>query len=203
MQKALHQMTALLLLTCSGLTAHAQQRAATGHALQPTANVTESTTTETLPPAWTQFTSVEGKFAVQLPSAPQKQQETADTPMGPMQINLFTAASENGVYVVGYADAEFLAKLPADNAEVVTQVLQGTGNGLATSLKGTIAEQSELQTSGYTGRQFKLTLPDDMRATVRVFLVKGRIYQMILLHHQSKSGAAEFGLFFPSFRVLS
>lgn len=192
----MHKIAMLVLVCCAGVTAHAQQRPV-ARQMQPSAAVADTNA-----PTWALFTSKEGKFAVQLPGTPQQQEQTNDTPVGPMRINLFTTNSANGAYIVGYADSEFLAKLTETNPAMIQQVLQGTANGLAGSMSGTVLDEGELQIAGYTGRQIKLSLAGDMLANIRVLLVNGRIYQMILLHHKSKKGAAEFGLFFPSFRVL-
>jgi hypothetical protein len=181
----------LFALVFAALPVSGQQPAAQK---QPNPPVTETA-------AWAEFTSREGKFSIALPGAPQKQEQAAQTPLGPMQLHLFMIASSNGVYLAGYADADFLAAASND-AKTISSILAGTVAGLASSLKGTVLEEGELQTERYTGRQARLQLPGELSANLRIFLLNGRIYQLILIHQQGKTGAPEFKQFFPSFRVL-
>ena len=64
---------------------------------------------EAAPPKWIEFVSKEGAFSTLLPSQPEKQDQSSDSPLGRIDIHMFMAINEGGVYLVGYSDVPALA----------------------------------------------------------------------------------------------
>jgi hypothetical protein len=79
-------------------------------------------------------------------------------------------------------------------------MLEGSRDGAAQRVKGTIAADKEIKLGKNPGREFKIVI-DKMELTQRVYLVKHRLYQVSMGCLAGTCSDAEIQEFLSSFRL--
>jgi hypothetical protein len=148
---------------------------------------------------WQKFTSQEGKFGVLMPSKPEysKQSMPLEAKLN-VDMHMFTAVElqdqNPAAYSVAYADFPFVTTTP----EAGNALLDAAQAGLIE--KNTVLARSSLQLRGNPGREIKLKDPKGMVSRVRLFLVKERIY-MVMVFSNSEQGLGGSDRFLNSFEL--
>lgn len=131
---------------------------------------------------WKKFTSTDGRFTILMPGNPKRESHTQNTKIGPINIQLFgVARQQEGVaYIVAYAD------LPNSIAQRANaqKVLDGSQEGALRFAQGKLLNQRNISLSGYPGREIEFLNPDGVITKNRVYLVNGRLYQIIVVTKQ-------------------
>jgi hypothetical protein len=157
---------------------------------QPTPTTQEAAT-------WQKFTSPEGRFGVLMPSKPEysKQSMPLEAKLN-VDMHMFTAMELQSpnptAYSVAYADFPFVTTTP----DASSALLDAAQAGLIE--KNTVLARSSLQLRGNPGREVKLKDPKGMVSRVRLFLVKERIY-MVMVFSNSEKGLVGSDRFLSSF----
>jgi hypothetical protein len=161
------------------------------YAQQP-ANVNKS--------GWQQFTSSTGKFKVLMPGKPKQLKKTVPTPVGAIDIQIFSVdkSAKNAGYVVAYAD--FPINLTSINS---TQFFDLVGNGLLGKFNGKLISQRNFQLQGFPGREFTYLYKNEI-IVHRMYLVNQRLYQasVEMSKEKQKYLAKTNAGFFNSFKLL-
>jgi hypothetical protein len=80
-------------------------------------------------------------------------------------------------------------------------VLEGAQDGVERSLKGKVVESRELKLGSYLGREFTLTLEAGNQYRARIYMVEGRLYQVILLGSKEYVNSLAAKAFLYSFEL--
>jgi hypothetical protein len=154
---------------------------------------------------WQEYTSNEGGFTVLLPGAgrskthtvqPSKEfkekMETEKTPVGPVTMNTTVVELPEGAFLVAWADLP--ANMPLD--------LDARLDALAGRYRGPIARKEKVEFLGTEGREFEIdTRNPPGEAVGRLYQVKNRLYQLLVVGSHVRASSAEVRRFLDSFRL--
>lgn len=155
-----------------------------------------------------EFTSQKGAFSVRLPGKPEEESEMLNTPLGTMKMQMFSAASEEGVFIVGAMELPALMETLLANAEeresaaVRTKFFDSFSKGMLSEMKGKVLSETPITLGDHHGVEIKATVEDEALVTLRLYQVKQRIYYLALIHHKSQADAPDFASFFASFKPI-
>ena len=152
---------------------------------------------------WKPYTSKEGRFTVLMPVAtPTQMKQNLKTPVGEMELNVVGAELPNnqGGYAVIYNDLpESITQQPG--AEQM--ILDNAAMGAQTNVPGAkvIGDPKKITLEGSPGRELTLEAPLVGKMIVRVYIVKGRQYQVIARGSNERLSSKETQLFLDSFKL--
>lgn len=127
--------------------------------------------------AWKVFTSPEGGFSIKMIGTPQPMTKDIDSPFGKLSLHGYATETHAGGYLVAYNDFPKYSESP----EFIKALLDGGRDSLLSSDKNRkLLSEKEVTLVGHVGRE---VLVDDGKfvTRVRMFLVKGRLYQIVLV----------------------
>lgn len=139
---------------------------------------------------WQQFSSTAGNFTVSLPGTPTKESETDDD--GSVANN-FTVVYGETVYLVTYSD------LVDENQVNPEEIFDAVCEGYAADGDKLVNKREIKLNGGYPGRIVELNTTDGMVGKASMYLVKNRLYQLIVISPSTE----EQEKFFESFRISS
>lgn len=137
---------------------------------------------------WQQFSSTAGKFTVSLPGKPIEESETDED--GSVANN-FTVVDGETVYLVTYSDLveEVNQVAPEEIFDAVCEGYTADGDRLV--------NKREVELDGYPGRVVELNTTYGMVGKASMYLVKNRLYQLIVFSPSKEEGEK----FFESFHI--
>ncbi len=147
------------------------------------------------------FTSQTGKFSISAPVSLKETTQSVDTQIGPIELHMFSADASNASYMVGYSDYP---------AEIVNQsdpqkMLDGSGQGMAQNMGGTIVTANQISLNGNPGRELVVTATSqNQKITVKanIYLVGNRLYQVMIGLLSSDFNETTADSFLKSFKLL-
>ena len=153
--------------------------------------------------SWRKVAPAGGKFQVLMPSEPLHQKQTERTPFGTMDVNLYMGMDldKNIAYLVGTCD---LPPAVRDQAKPSEQALDTMVQGAVIGAKGKLLGQKKITLAGHSGREFEASVLNGAGTLKgRAFLVKGRIYLVMVLSPKGREDAANSARFFDSFKFAA
>ena len=144
------------------------------------------------------FTSEEGRFTVRMPLGKvEATKESAAAGASPVDTYVFTSANAGNTtaFMVSYSDLPGAIQNPKASAEL-----------LATAVQATVGEQGKLlfektvRFKKMTGKELRCQ-KESFDLYSRIFLVGGRMYQLVVLGKQGTLKLSEVQWFFASFDV--
>jgi hypothetical protein len=151
-------------------------------------------------PQFTPFSPEGGQFKIVMPGAPRE--ETRETKSG--QLHLYTAEFSHGAYSVQWID---LPGARDEGEEALKKRLNAERDAGVKEVSGKIVKDDEITLDGkYPGRDFTADVPSvggqSGQMRVRLYLVRGRLFQIMVVGKKSFLESAEVGKFFDSFTFL-
>jgi hypothetical protein len=150
---------------------------------------------------WLEFDSKLGEYRALFPGKPREEHQKLKTPGNPVVNNLALLQKGEVVYLVGYAD--YPDELVKQNT--AEKLLRTTRDGTLESLEGKLITDQDIQLDKlHPGREFQIQLKGNAIYRARVFLVKKRVYQVVLVTtNKELSVDKEAERFFSSFKLTS
>ena len=149
---------------------------------------------------WKEYSSQEGRLAVDFPGTPQQAKQPMQTKVGTLVARIAMQSPSNNVfYGVLYLDypKSTLEKYSADD------LLDGSRDSAVKRVKGgRLVGEDKISLAGNPGRQFKVDAPGDVHMTVRVYLVMNRLYWLIASVKDADKDA-DPKRFFDSFKLAN
>jgi hypothetical protein len=145
------------------------------------------------------FRSEEGGFSIRFPAAPATERTQVPTVVGDITMVTHTARDGHVDYGVMYGD--YPEEMMKDYD--LQKGLDGARNGAISNIGGTLIEEQAITFAGQPARAFEAatTLQGaKLRLRARLFLVDNRIFQLMVIHPESETGA-EADAFFASFEL--
>ncbi len=133
---------------------------------------------------WQMFSSQEGRFEILMPGQPEKTTQPLNTRDGAYDIHMVTAEEQGNGYMVMYSD--YLDALV--NRETPTQTLQQWQSGFVNAMQGRVTNQRSINLNSYRGREIEYETNNGLVGKARFFLVDGRLYQVVVMSSQGRSG---------------
>lgn len=143
-------------------------------------------------PPWTKFSSAEGRFSVRMPANPLREEQTKDANGDKVVMRFFTAGSDQGVFIVAYADYRMGPP---------KQELDANRDSFLRGMKATLVSESDIKLQDNPGREIKAER-DRLSIRSRIYLVGGRYYQVVALTHATLPGNLAADRFFASFELI-
>lgn len=148
---------------------------------------------------WKELTSADGRFSVDFPGTPKQVKDPRQTKFGKVEAQLVILSVSNKVfYGVAYLDYP-ASVLKAHGAD---ELLDDAIDSAVKGVKGARIESKENVTqNGSPGRQLVLTAPGNLQLTMKMFLVKNRLYQVIASVGKGEEKIADPKRFLDSFKL--
>jgi TonB family protein len=128
------------------------------------------------PAAWKKFESEAGGFSILFPGTPEE--ETQKLQMGAHEISArilkFSALAS---YTVLYLDSP-AGSNPDD--EATRKLIDSSAKQAAQMFQATTLQHKEVTLDGYPGVSYVLRLPDGLGLRLRVYVVRGRLFQLMI-----------------------
>jgi hypothetical protein len=144
------------------------------------------------------FTPKEGGFTVSFPGRPDQSTSTTTTEMGEVAMHQFVArrSRDKETYVVIYCD------LPADLVKDADpeKLLDRMRDGGVASVHGKPAKENKIKLDANPGRELEVTGLGGARLW-RLYLVNGRLYQLLVTTESGRPSADRAKTFFNSFKL--
>ncbi len=128
---------------------------------------------------WSTLTSDGGGFTISMPGKPTESKQTYDTDGGPVEAVLYMLELDGGnvAYLAGYNDfkkEQIEGRNPQD-------MLDGARDGAVANVNGKLVKETKITLDGNPGRELKVEAPGDMLVFARVYLVKNRLIQALVV----------------------
>lgn len=148
-------------------------------------------------PNFKPFTSKEGGFTVSLPGKPQQSTSSAKTDLGPVEMHeVAGTAKDKTTYAVVYCE------LPAELAKQgdPEKLLDRIRDGGAASVHGKPIKETKITLGDNPGREIEI---DGLGGTRlwRLYLVGGRLYQLLVAPDSGRPPSERAKKFFDSFKL--
>ncbi len=143
---------------------------------------------------WKEVTSPDGGFKVLMPPGAAKLSAEEEPPIGKITLTTYTVKQKGDGYFVAWADLP--PKPPFDPADFVKGVAKRYDSAEVKSSK-------EVTFRDNPGREFELETAKGRKVLGRLFIVKDRLYELIVIGDAAKPPAPEPAQrFFASFQLL-
>jgi hypothetical protein len=149
--------------------------------------------------AWKEVRSQAGGFSVEMPGTPEEGKQALDTAVGKVDMFTFWLEVKDVVYLVSYNDypSDTIKNSPSG------KLLDDWRDGFAKGVKGKVRGEKYITLKSNPGREVIVDAPDDLVFKVRAYLVKQRLYQVLVVTSKSKESSPDATKFLDSFKLLT
>jgi hypothetical protein len=149
---------------------------------------------------WKVFTSKEGGFSVSLPGTPAEDRRTTRSAAGtfPGTVYILEGKKGDGFYLAGFTD------LPASvfKAGTDAQRLDSARDEAVAHARGKLKDEKRIDLKGHPGRELLIEVDAKTFVQARFYLVRQRLYQVLVLGSKDVPGARNTLRFLDSFRLV-
>jgi len=148
---------------------------------------------------WKEFFSNEGSFSILMPGVPTEQTKRLNTKAGAIDMHLFILEQKNVAYFVSHIDyQEELLQQRNDD-----EILDGARNGAVKNVQGKLLSEVPISLDNYPGREIRIETSDGKHTIqTRIYLVKNRLYQVMIVTPKENSFSKDVTKFLDSFKLL-
>jgi hypothetical protein len=82
-------------------------------------------------------------------------------------------------------------------------LLDGARNGAVEKVKGKLESEEKITMNGFPGRELRIAAPGDLKLSARIYMVKARLYQTIVVAPKAKEVAGNTKRFLDSFKFTA
>ena len=156
---------------------------------------------------WYNVDSKEGKFKAAFPGKPEQSQKPANTPAGPIKVNLFTYnadVSEHGnrLYLLMYSDYPEAVISSTKRKGIVDTFFKNAIDGAINNIHGKIISMESSPMNKYPGRLVKASFAEGKAMMdIHFYLVKNRFYMLEVGYQKNELNAVSEKHFFNSFQL--
>jgi hypothetical protein len=144
---------------------------------------------------WKAYNSASGRYQALFPGAPKEQTQKMDTEIGPIDATITSLETPSAFYAIAYND------YPKDKlGKNADEVLNKARKGAVDKVKGTLVSEKKIEAGGYPGRDLTISAPGDLEIAEHVFLVKTRLYQILVVTPKGKGAPDDIKKFMDSFK---
>src|SRR5262249_10809830 len=145
---------------------------------------------------WKTYNSTSGRYSVQFPGTPKEVTQRMDTEAGSIDATIASLEGPGAFYAIAYNDypKDVTAKQTPD------QLLDKAQKGAVDKVKGKLLNQKKVQAGGYPGRELQIQAPGDLEIAEHVYLVKNRLYQVLVVSPKGKAAPGDTKKFLDSFQ---
>jgi hypothetical protein len=141
-----------------------------------------------IPEGWISVVSKEGRFTAAMPAAPSEKKQQVKTATGQLGVVMLVAEGRDStVFVISYADYP-----EAELKGSVHKRLDHARDGAVASARGTLRSEKAIDLKGHPGRDIVIEKNGETAVRARIFLVKNRLYQVMVLGAPPAGDVASF-----------
>jgi hypothetical protein len=147
---------------------------------------------------WKEFAPKGAGFTVSFPGMPSETKKSVKTPSGFLDVTVFVYEPKQGEqYVVSFSEyPEATLKAGTDDKR-----LENARDGALQSVKGQLRSQKKITLGMYPGLDLLIETKDKAAIRTRVYAVKNRLYQTMVLGPPKMVAAKETDQFLSSFKL--
>lgn len=148
--------------------------------------------------AWKPLTSQEGRFSLLMPGAPKEQSQEVATPAGTIKMTMYVLEQGESAWFATFNDypAEVIQKADAET------LLNGARDGAIGTVQGKLLAEKKIAIDTYPGRELEFEAQGGaFLARSRIYLVKERLYQIMILSPKAQGLPKDTGKFLDSFKL--
>lgn len=153
--------------------------------------VPDVTSRTTISSEWITHSDAPGRFSILMPVPPVKSEQPVETEAGKLINNLFLAQTPTAAFLISYVDHV----VPQDAQQTLLRVRDGAIKGV----KGTLLSSENITHKGYPGFEFRASTPEGAVYTSRIYLVSGRLYQIVVVASGSNPISKDINRYMTSF----
>jgi hypothetical protein len=146
---------------------------------------------------WKDFSSAECRCSAQFPGMPQQRTQPLQSKHGSVESKMIILdVPGTAFFALSYIDysKEAAAKArPDENLDDARDAALGY-------VKGKLRDETKITMNGYPGRELKIDAPGNMVVNARMYLVKERLYQAIVVLPKSREASGDAKKFLESFK---
>lgn len=148
-------------------------------------------------PDWSEFTSEEGRFSIQMPGKPTEKK----SPVGGVEAHSFSGNTKNEAVEVVYAD--FPADIELTPGEIESLFDESISQRIRAS-GATVLSTEKITLQNYPGREVKVK-PSSGRGSsrIRMYIVRGRLYTLEYLIATDDIRPDSGDTFLDSFKLIN
>jgi len=157
----------------------------------------------TEPKQWQTFESKECKFKINFPGEATHTSQPVATAAGELKLDIFQfdgsadTSNNNLVYMVNCSVLP--DSVNSSRKDLMDLFFEGSINGMATNIKGTVLSQTKADYKGYPGREVRYDLQGQATITVKLILIENRYYILMAITAVTKEPNPDIKKFFDSF----
>jgi hypothetical protein len=140
-------------------------------------------------------------FSVIAPATLVEQNQSIDTSSGKIDAHTYSVDINNITYVVAYTDF----RDDVISHSTPEKMLNAARDSMITSIDGTLTLESAITLGEYPGRELMIAvqMADGNKGTLKahVYLVKSRLFQVMVMSYQTDESNASIAKFFDSFKL--
>lgn len=156
------------------------------------------------PADWNVYTPKGEKFSISFPDAPTSESKTAPSPIGDINMTMYTSSADSTGYMLGVVDIPEDARplLKKDPESALNGVAVGLVNGIAKGVKGKVISQKKVKAGDHSAVEIKATMFGGKGVLrCRALVTDDRMYLMMVMAPADKDVSIETTSFFGSFKV--
>ncbi len=143
------------------------------------------------------FSSPDKSFSILLPGKVEQKREKMESEIGPVEIFVFKAKSENHDFSVIYVDyPHFMVEEQTPN-----KLLDGSCYGTIMETRGKLMKETVIDLQGNPGRELKIAGPEKEYIRARLYLVSNRLYQIKVVSKAPYTADKNVDTMFDSFKL--
>jgi hypothetical protein len=148
---------------------------------------------------WKEFKCADGRFRVTMPEIPPLQKQTLNTPLGPVALYMYMHENRRYDYSFAIAYCDYPANLLQASAKAG---LDGARDGILANTQGAkLQKETPIALSGHPGRDLTVDVAGKAKMRIKLYLVKNRLYQLVVVQSGARPSAEAVAKFFDSFRL--
>ena len=155
---------------------------------------------QAIPPQgeWVSFKSSDGKVDAKFPFKPKEKTEVANSPIGMLTVKMQLVETRKAAFIVSHLT------YPVDPSEYDANAgLAGAVEGAAANISGTIVQSTDIEQSGFPGKEVLIRGKDDIYAKVRMYIDPNgpTLFQGLAVGDKEFAEGADTAFFLDSFKV--
>lgn len=156
--------------------------------------ISEPLYAEQQPAAWKKFTAETGGFSILFPGTPQEASQKIQIGGYEVPVRMLTFESLAS-YTVLYLDSPTGIN---PNSEATQKLLDSSAKQALKTYQATTLQEKAVTLDGYPGVSYVLRLPDGFGMRLRVYAVRGRLFQLTIVTPSEHSATADQRSFYEA-----
>jgi hypothetical protein len=146
---------------------------------------------------WQNFSPVGGGFSISVPAQPIQTKQVVNTAVGQLETQIYQVDHKIIAYTVMYVD------YPASVVEQLEPqtMFNNARDYTLKNQKGQLLGERNVVLGNYPGRELKIKVSSEALAILRMYLVKGRLYQTIVTTRPGLEISANVNRFLDSMKL--